>query len=173
MCSQQHCASALGCARQTDRYLHSTARVRYHDRERELYTRDTSDDLFISELWRLLDDYEVLKPQAFFLIHWPGVKKAGKDKANGIKPWKQTKQQRKRKISWTIFLPPCMFWLLLIFPEQCDQFIWVRSSQFASLFYLYLKMWHGNEKFESVCKSQLEAFLHSRPLANIFLFLKV
>lgn len=84
MCSQQHCASALGCARQTDRYLHSTARVRYHDRERELYTRDTSDDLFISELWRLLDDYEVLKPQAFFLIHWPGVKKAGKDKANKV-----------------------------------------------------------------------------------------
>lgn len=55
-----------------------------NDRERELYTRDTSDDLFISELWRLLDDYEVLKPQAFFLIHWPGVKKAGKDKANKV-----------------------------------------------------------------------------------------
>lgn len=43
-----------------------------------------SDDLFISELWRLLDDYEVLKPQAFFLIHWPGLKKAGQEKANKL-----------------------------------------------------------------------------------------
>lgn len=31
-------------------------------------------------------------------------------------------------------------------------------------------MWNGYEKFESVCKSQLKAFLHS--LANIFLFVK-
>lgn len=58
--------------------------VRYHDRERELYSRSTSDDLFISELWRLLDDYEVFKPQIFSHIHWPGVKKAGQDKANKV-----------------------------------------------------------------------------------------
>lgn len=104
MCSQ-HCVSARGCARQTDRYLHSTARVRHHDRERELYTRDTSVDLFISELWRLLDEYEVLKHQGFFppLIHWPGVKKAGKV-LNHV-----NKEYRKGQISLITFLPPCMF----------------------------------------------------------------
>lgn len=42
--------------------------------EREYYLRDTSDDLFISELWRLLDDYEIIKPQAFLFTQWPGVK---------------------------------------------------------------------------------------------------
>lgn len=46
---------SLGCARQAAPYLHSTARVRCDDREKELHMRSTSIDLFISELWRLLD----------------------------------------------------------------------------------------------------------------------
>lgn len=84
-------ATTLGCARQTGLHLHSTARFRYHNRERELYLRNTSDDLFISELWRLLDDYEIIKPQAFLFTQWPGVKNSensGKTK-QGIKPRKQ------------------------------------------------------------------------------------
>lgn len=40
----------------------------HHVREREIYVRNTSDDLFISELWRLLDDYEIIKPQTFSFI---------------------------------------------------------------------------------------------------------
>lgn len=67
----QLCVSPGLC--QADRSLFAL-HCRIHDREN--YTRATSDDLFISELWRLLDDYEVFKPQTFSYIHWPGVKKA-------------------------------------------------------------------------------------------------
>lgn len=144
-------ATTLGCARQTDLHLHSTARFRFHNRERELYLRDTSNDLFISELWRLLDDYEIIKPQTFLFTQWPGVKNSensGKSK-QGIEPRKQRIQWRKIKEALNTFLPHCMLWLLITFPDKCDQFIWVRSSQFASLLFLYLKMWRDFKKHQT------------------------
>lgn len=145
MCSQ-HCASALGCARQTDRYLHSTARVRHHDRERELYTRDTSVDLFISELWRLLDEYEVLKHQGFFSPPLSIGQESRKQER--IKVLNHVnKEYRKGKRSLIPFLPPCMFWFINNIPRA----MWsVHLGKIKPvrlpLLYLYLKMWNGYEQ---------------------------
>lgn len=57
-----------------------------------------------------------LNPKLFF--HWPGVKKAGQDKAQKALNHVNTEYNKgKGKVPLITFLPPCMFWFINNIPR--------------------------------------------------------